>query len=54
MSRKSFFYLGATLGSVIGGYVPTLWGAGDFSGWSIVLGTVGGLLGVWAAYRLTA
>jgi len=54
MSRKSFFYIGATIGSLIGGYIPSLWGAGAFSGWSLFLGTIGGIAGVWLAYRATA
>lgn len=54
MSRKTFFYIGAIVGSAIGGYVPTLWGADLISGWSIFLSTVGGLAGIWAAYKITA
>jgi hypothetical protein len=54
MSRKSTLYLGGGIGSVAGGYLPTLWGAGAFSGTSILLSTVGGLLGIWLAFRLTA
>jgi hypothetical protein len=47
-------YFGATVGSLAGGYIPGLWGAGIFSGWSFLLGTLGGLLGVYLAYQLTA
>ena len=47
-------YLGAAIGSLIGGYVPSLWGADIFSGWSILLATAVGLLGVYVAYRFTA
>lgn len=54
MSRKSFLYLGATIGSFVGGYIPSLWGAGGFSGWSILLGTIGGIVGIWLAYRIYA
>ena len=54
MSRKSALYLGAFVGSIGGSYLPSLWGAGEFSGWGILLGTMGGLAGIWVAYRLTA
>jgi hypothetical protein len=54
MSRKSWFYLGAIVGSTAGSFVPALWGADAFSGWGIFLGVVGGLAGIWAAYRLSA
>jgi len=41
----------ATIGGVIGGWLPTLFGVSDLSGWTILWGTIGGLVGVWAAYR---
>ena len=51
MSNRSLFLLGATIGGLIGAYVPSLWGAGDFSGWSILFSTLGGLGGIWLAWR---
>ena len=39
------------VGSTIGGCVPMLWHAG-FSLWAVLLSTVGGIAGIWAAYRL--
>jgi hypothetical protein len=54
MSRKSLIYLGATIGGIVGGYLPALWGASDISGWSILLGTVGGVAGAILAYRASA
>jgi predicted MFS family arabinose efflux permease len=53
MTRKSLIYIGATLGSIVGGYVPSLWGASSFSGISILLGTVGGVAGAIIAYKIT-
>jgi drug/metabolite transporter superfamily protein YnfA len=53
MSRKTLIYIGATVGSIIGGYLPTLWGASDFSGTAILLGTVGGVAGAILAYKIT-
>lgn len=51
MSNRSLYLLGAAVGGTIGGFVPSIWGGSDFGGWSILLSTVGGLLGIWAAYR---
>ena len=51
MSPKALYLIGATVGGTIGGFLPGLWGASDFSGWGIFLSTIGGLAGVWAVYR---
>ena len=38
----------ATVFAIAGGSVPFLWGDKDLlGGWSIVLGMVGGLVGIW-------
>lgn len=49
---KGVVWTGAIIGGVIGGAIPSLWGAGLFSAWSIVLSTVGGVLGIVAIYKL--
>jgi hypothetical protein len=54
MSRKSLVYVGATIGSIAGGYLPTLWGADLLSMSSIVFSGLGGLAGIYAAFKLTA
>lgn len=47
MNRK-FLLLMATIGGVVGGYVPVLFGSTDLlDGWSILFGTIGGLVGIW-------
>jgi len=50
---KRAIWFGVLVGSTIGGCIPSLWHASAFSMWSITLGTVGGLAGIWVAYRLT-
>ena len=50
---KKAIWLGVLVGSTIGGCVPSLWHAGPFSMWSMVLSTIGGLAGIGIAYRLT-
>jgi hypothetical protein len=47
-------YVGGFLGSTIGSFVPSVWGAGQLSMSSIVFFAIGGVLGVWVAYRLFA
>ena len=36
----------------IGGYIPVLLGASGLSGWSLLGGFVGGLVGIWAGFKL--
>ena len=52
MSNKSLMYLGGGIGATVGGLLPGLWHASDFSGWGILLSTVGGVLGIWAMHKL--
>jgi hypothetical protein len=51
MSSKSIVMLGMVVGSIIGGYVPVLFGASFFSLWSVLGSAAGGLLGIWITYR---
>lgn len=51
MDRK-LIWLGMFVGSSLGGYIPTLWGASAFSPSAILLCAVGGFLGIWIGYRL--
>jgi len=54
MSRKTLVFLGMFIGSLIGGYVPILFGADFLSFTSIIGNGLGGVLGVIIAYKLTA
>jgi len=54
MSRRFLILLGMTVGSFIGGYVPVLFGADLFSFTSIISNAVGGIIGIWIAYKLTS
>lgn len=50
---KGVVWIGATIGGLIGGALPALWGDNSFlSPMSIVLGTVGGILGIVAVYKI--
>lgn len=51
--NKFLILTGATVGGIAGAYVPFLWGDTNlFSGWSILLSVIGGLVGIWAGYKL--
>jgi hypothetical protein len=51
MPRKALIWIGMTVGSAVGGYLPALWG-GDFISFSgLFLSTVGGFVGIWLGYR---
>jgi hypothetical protein len=52
MNAKPLIWIGLTIGSTLGGYLPTLFGADPFSAWPILMSAVGGVLGVWAGYKL--
>ncbi len=52
MSLKSLIWIGMGLGSFVGGYVPSLWGA-DMISFSGLFGSfIGGFVGIWGAYKL--
>jgi hypothetical protein len=48
---KRAIYAGAFLGGAIGGYLPALWHAGEFSASGLIGGTLGTFVGIWAGYR---
>ena len=51
MSRKTLVWIGLTIGSLVGGYVPVLWGDDLLSFSGVILSGVGGLVGIWLGYR---
>jgi uncharacterized membrane protein YeaQ/YmgE (transglycosylase-associated protein family) len=51
---KSLIGFGLLVGSTLGGFVPSLWGDNNFfSPAGMLLSVVGGVVGVWAGYRLS-
>jgi len=44
--------IGMVIGSTVGGYVPTLWGTDLFSISSILGSLIGGILGIWGAFKI--
>jgi hypothetical protein len=49
---KKWIMLGMFVGSFAGSYVPVLWGDSAFSLSSLFFGAVGGLIGIWAGYKI--
>jgi len=48
LMNKTIILTCATIFGIAGGYIPFLWGDTDlFSGWSILMGMIGGLFGIW-------
>jgi uncharacterized membrane protein YeaQ/YmgE (transglycosylase-associated protein family) len=52
MDSKSMTWLLTIVGSVIGSYIPALWGDGVFSLWAIILSAVGAVIGIWIGFNL--
>ena len=53
MPAKFLVFIGMTIGSIIGGYIPVLWGAGLLSYSSVLFSGIGGILGVWIGYKFS-
>jgi hypothetical protein len=53
MSRKTLIMTGMVVGSFAGGYAATLFGADAISFGSLLGSTAGGILGIWAGFRLS-
>ncbi|MCA9357994.1 hypothetical protein KC902_01905 [Candidatus Kaiserbacteria bacterium] len=51
--EKRMIWLMAGIGGWIGGYIPTLWGAGGFSISTIIFNGLGALLGIWVGFKMT-
>lgn len=50
MSSKKLIYLFLIIGSGVGGWIPTLWGAGSLSMQTFAGSMVGAALGLWVGY----
>ena len=48
---KKIVMLAMLVGSTIGGYAPTIFGASAFSLSSIFCGAIGGILGIWLSFK---
>ena len=49
---KSLIWIGITIGGLVGGWIGTLLDHGNgLGGWSILLGMLGSLAGIWLAVK---
>jgi hypothetical protein len=53
LTPKKIIFAGMIVGSFIGGWVPSLWGAGGFTMSAMVGSAIGGLAGVWAGWKFS-
>jgi len=49
---RSRIWLGALIGSTVGGLIPMLWGADLVSYTSVLLSGIGGFVGIWVGYKI--
>jgi hypothetical protein len=53
MSAKKIIWIFMFVGGIIGGYVPTLWGASTFSMSTLFFNAAGAIAGVWLGFKIT-
>ncbi len=49
---KKFTMTGMVIGSFVGSYIPSIWGDSSFSMTSMLFAFVGGIIGIWAGYKI--
>lgn len=53
METKTYIWLGVGVGGTVGGLIGTVLDHGNGLGaWTLLLSTVGSILGIWAGYKL--
>ncbi len=50
---KQAVWVGMIVGSGVGSFIPTLWGAGMLSFSSVIFSALGGFLGIWIGYKVS-
>jgi len=51
MDRSKLIWIGVTIGGLIGGYIPVLWGGSAFSIGSILWSGVGSMIGIYLGFK---
>lgn len=49
---KALVIVGMLIGSYAGSFLPMLWGESAFSMSSLFFSAIGGILGIWMAYKI--
>jgi predicted MFS family arabinose efflux permease len=52
MPSRALIWVAILIGSTIGGAIPELWGAEMLSFTSLLLSGIGGLVGLWIAFKI--
>ncbi|MFA6463686.1 MAG: hypothetical protein WCV55_01620 [Candidatus Paceibacterota bacterium] len=52
MSTKSLVFIFMTIGSIIGGYIPMLWGEGSFSMSALVFSSIFAIVGIIVGFKI--
>jgi uncharacterized membrane protein YeaQ/YmgE (transglycosylase-associated protein family) len=52
MPSRILIWVAILIGSTIGGAIPELWGVGMFSYPSLLLSSIGALVGLWIAFKV--
>lgn len=53
MSTKAFVWIFLTIGSIIGGYIPTFFGSSALSMASLFWSSIGALIGIWLGIKIS-
>ncbi len=53
MNSKSLILITTIVGSTVGSFIPSLWGAGIFSFSSIIFGSLGAIAGIYVGFKLS-
>ena len=53
MNAKTLVWIGAPVGSIVGSFIPALWGAGLLSMSSFIFGGLGAIAGIYFGFKLS-
>lgn len=51
MELKTAAIIGVVIGGIVWGYIPAIWGDSMFSFSGVIFSAIGGLLGIFIAYK---
>lgn len=53
MDSKKLIWIFMSVGLILGGFIPMLWGESELSMSSLIFSTIGGFLGIWFGYKIS-